>query len=315
MAYQDRWIRGQVEARGERACEPRYDLVRAVVAEYTRPITVLDLGANQGYFGCRLADEFGAVSVMIEGRADLVEVCRANALPTTIALRRKLSVADLWELAYSEHFDVVLALNVLHHFQDSLSAFDAVRGMGDQVIIETPSLDDKGACGKRSHLPLLEAIESFNPDVLGYEHSHVTPGVKRPIFRLEREGQKTAVTQGYAFRARLNGNHAVRDHVIESTLDRKTVTYASGEERDWYPGMNLWNWCQLGGAYPDREAVVRAVTDASDEHGDLRPWNFVLQGDRVVPIDTTHRTTHAGEQALDETIAWIREPERAYIRA
>ena len=314
MAYQDRWIRGQVEARGERACEPRYELVRAVVAEYTRPITVLDLGANLGYFGCRLAEEFGAVAVMIEGRANLVEAVAANALPATIAMRHKLTVEDLQQLAASEHFDVVLALNVLHHFQDSLGALAAVLNMGDQVIIETPSRDDKAACGGRSHGPLLEAIARLDPELLGHAGSHVTPGAQRPIVRVRRE--KTALTSGYAYRRRLSGNPSVRAHIIESTLDRKTVMYGSGEEREWHPGMNLWNFCQLGGIYPSREQVEASVIAAcaDEEHGDLRPWNFVLQGDRVVAIDTKHRGTHSGDDALAETLAWIRNPESAYTR-
>ena len=312
MAYQDRWLRGKVTDRGERACEPRYELVRAVVAEYTRPITVLDLGANIGYFGCRLAAEFGAVAVMIEGRANLVEAVAANAIPTTLALRHKLTVEDLQQLAASEHFDVVLALNVLHHFQDSLGALDAVLGLGDQVIIETPSRDDKAACGGRSHVPLLDAIARLEPELLGHAGSHVTPGAQRPIVRVRRE--KTSLTSGYAYRRRLNGNPSVRAHVIESTLERKTVLYASGEERPWHPGMNLWNFCQMGGIHPSREHIVAAVIEASaeEEHGDLRPWNFVLQGDGVVAIDTQHRGTHRGPEALDETIAWLRAPSLAY---
>jgi 2-polyprenyl-3-methyl-5-hydroxy-6-metoxy-1,4-benzoquinol methylase len=145
MPYQDRWIRGATLAHGDRECEARYALVRRVVTKFQRRITVLDLGANLGYFGCRLADEFGAVSVMVDTRPDLVAVCEANALPTTIALTKKLSVADLQELAASEHFDVVLALNVLHHFKDPAGALAAVLELGDHVLLETPSRDDAGA--------------------------------------------------------------------------------------------------------------------------------------------------------------------------
>lgn len=315
MPYQDCWVRGATAARGERACESRYALIReAVVEGFDRPITVLDIGANLGYFGCRLADEFGAVAVMIEGRAELVESCRANALPTTIALKRKVSVQDLRELAASEHFDVVLALNVLHHFQDSLGALAAVLDMGTHVIIETPSRDDVKACGQRSHGVLLDAVDALNPDILGYTSSHVTKGAVRPLYRLQRE--KQALTSGYAYRSRLGGNPAVRPHIIDATLSQKTIMYASGEERDWYPGMNLWNFCQLGGIYPDREAIVSQVIKACEhiEHGDIRPWNFILQGAQVVPIDTAHRTRHSDEASLEETLAWIRDPEIAYTR-
>src|SRR5690606_2344452 len=193
-----------------------------------------------------------------------------------------------------------------------LGALAALLDMGTHVIIETPSRDDVKACGKRAHGVLLDAVDALKPDLLGYTPSHVTKGAERPLYHLQRE--KTALTSGYAYRSRLGGNPAVRPHIIEATSTQKTIMYASGEERDWHPGMNLWNFCQLGGLYPDREAIVSRVTDACEaiEHGDIRPWNFILQGEQVVPIDTAHRHRHGGEASLEETIAWIRDPEKAF---
>ena len=60
MAYQDRYVRGGTTAAGDRACVARYDLIRSVVADYRRPLTIWDLGANLGYFGCRLAEAIGS---------------------------------------------------------------------------------------------------------------------------------------------------------------------------------------------------------------------------------------------------------------
>ena len=313
MTYQEKWVRGGVRARGDRECEARYDLVRAGVAGYSRPFSVLDIGANLGYFGIRLAEEYAAVSVMVERRPDLFDVCKQNALPTTVAIQRRLSVRDLEELAKSEHFDVVLALNVVHHFKSEWrAAFDAILSIGDRVIIETPSREDTGACGQGAVPGILDAIRKENRELLGKSPCHTTPGAKRPMYCLHRP-PKTKLTAGYCYGERLRAPR-IRPHEIISTPDKKAFVDSIEGEREWLHGMNLWNFVQLGGTWPTPEAIdARVVRAARDwpEHGDLRPWNFII-GDGVHLIDGGHRKKHAGAVALAETRAWLRDPGGAY---
>ena len=106
MAYQPAWVRG-VESGGDRSCADRYAAIRHVVKPYTRQLCVWDLGASLGYFGLRLADEFGCVSVMVDGRPALLDVCRENAIPTTVAMVHRMSVEDLRELSASSSPDEV----------------------------------------------------------------------------------------------------------------------------------------------------------------------------------------------------------------
>ncbi len=317
MAYQDIWIRGTVSAPGDRRCADRYGLIRQVVAAYSRQVTAWDLGANHGYFGCRLVDEFGAVSVMVEPRAALRDACAANALPTTIALTHALTARDLEEVAASEHADVVLALNVLHHMPDWSLALDAVLALGEDVVIETPGRDDVGSAHYPRAMAILDALESLRPDVLGTAPSHVTAGVQRPVFLLRRP--KAAVSAGYAYRhrVRLKGPQPVREHVISSTPHEKSIRFADGESRPWVAGMNLWNWLQLGGSYPDRrqlrDIVTRALAQAPLPHGDLKPWNVILRGDQATVIDAGHRHNDDVYGAA-QTLAWVDHPETAYVR-
>lgn len=319
MTYQDAWIRGEVTRRGDRACADRYGLIREVVKPFTRQITAWDLGANLGYFGCRLADEFNTVSVMVEPRSDLVGICKANGLPTTIAMTHRLTVEDLAQLGACVHADVILALNVLHHIADWKRALAAVLEMGEAVIIETPGRGDKGSANYPETERILDAIEDLRPQVIGMTKSHVTPGVERPVFLIRRT--KSALRHGYCYieRVRKRGAHTPRPHVIESSLHAKRITYQDGESRDWYPGVNLWNWVQLAGSYPDRAWVKRAVTQAVEgfhgEHGDVRPWNLILQGRDVKVIDAGHRTSREDGKALRQTLEWIDTPEKAYVRA
>jgi hypothetical protein len=314
MAYQDAYINGVVTKFGERNCSARFELIATVLRPYRRPFTVWDLGSNLGYFGLRIADEFDATSVMVDQRPVLVESCRANKHPATIAMTHRLSADDLIELAQSEHADVVLALNVLHHMPDWPTALAAILALGEHVIIETPGAGDVQSANYLESQALLNALWAHEPSILGWSPSHVTPGVMRPMLLFKRP--KTAVTASYAYRARVRprGPHAVRPHDITSTPTKKVIHYASGEVRGWHPGMNLWNWLQMGGSYPDRATVQQAVrsVDLSQPHGDFKPWNLILQGQTVQAIDGGHRKSVDDAQGLAYTLAWIDRPELAY---
>ncbi len=319
MAYQDRWIAGQTTKAGDRACAERYDLIRSAIAPYTRQITVWDLGANLGYFGCRLAHEFGAVSVMVDSRTALVESCRANTIPTTIAMTHRMTADDLVELASSEHVDVVLALNLLHHMEDWRRALAAIIELGETCVVETPAVGDAGSAHYDRVESIVDALEcQYGAEPIGQAASHVTPGVMRTIYRVRTP--KTSLTKGYAYveKVRARGAHEPRTHVIASTLTDKTITYDDGESRPWQHGMNLWNWLQLGGSYPDRATVQQSARAAAERlgvaHGDFKPWNLILQGKTVQAIDSGHRYSVDDAEGLAQTLAWIDRPELAYVR-
>lgn len=318
MAYQERWLHGATVETGDRTCADRYEFLRPVLATYQRPFTAWDIGANLGYFGCRIASEFDAVSIMVDARPVLAHVCRENAIPTTIAMTHRLTADDLSELAASEHADVVLALNVLHHMPDWRKALPAILALGEHVIIETPGRDDVNSAHYAESQAILDALSRYELELLGTSPSHVTPGVQRPMFLFRRP--KRCVTASYAYigRVRARGPHPVRSHTIQSTLTDKLIHYDGVLSREWHHGINLWNWLQMGGSYPDRQTVqqaaIAAAEDLSEPHGDLKPWNLILQGHAMQVIDGGHRRSVDDARGLADTIAWIEKPELAYAR-
>jgi 2-polyprenyl-3-methyl-5-hydroxy-6-metoxy-1,4-benzoquinol methylase len=312
VSYQDDWINGKVVKTGERECAERYEVVRNVAAQYSRPITVLDLGANRGYFSVRLAETFGAVCVMFEKRSGLESICHANPELRLIAFKRKMSVSDLMELANTEHFDVVLGLNVFHHFRDSVAAFEQALKLGECLVVETPSLEDSAACGQRSVKPILKAIDKSGACQIGEAPSHVTPSVKRPIYLIRRSKPELART---CFQMNRIKASSVRRHRITSTLRRKSIAFKNGEDRTWFPGINLWTWANLGGVYPsidEVESMMRVEFALHPDHPDIRPWNFILQGDCVKLIDGFQPKRHGGLENLERSIGWVRNPSQAY---
>jgi hypothetical protein len=129
-----------------------------------------------------------------------------------------------------------------------------------------------------------------------------------------------AVTASYAYRERVRarGPHPVRPNRIESSNARKVIHFNGAGTRIWYPGMNLWNWLQMGGSYPDRATVQQAVQDEAARltglHGDFKPWNLILQGQQARAIDGGHRRSVDDATGLKNTLAWIENPELAYAR-
>lgn len=64
--YTDIRIKGKIISYGYRDCEIRYDKISEFCSNYTRPISILDLGAAEGYFTFRLAEDFDGIFTAVE---------------------------------------------------------------------------------------------------------------------------------------------------------------------------------------------------------------------------------------------------------
>lgn len=128
---------------GSHIIQSRYEAIKKVLDQYDRPFTVLDLGANNGYFSLKIAEDYDTVCVMVDRSERLADICALNTERNKIIyLQKDFKKNDIWELVRSEHFDVILALLVLHHVDDWRSWVDGLLQLGDNVIIEIPPVDD-----------------------------------------------------------------------------------------------------------------------------------------------------------------------------
>lgn len=280
MSYQDRWVRGETVSRGERECAGRYALVREFCARYRRPFTVLDIGANLGYFCLRLTEDFrDCTAVAIERDPEIVQVLHENQAERVVLLRREMTTGDLERLGECEHFDVVLALSILHHFEGAYARrLQALQNLGDNVIIEFAH--ESAACGGSQK----EFAIPEDAELLGCGVSHLD-GSLRHIVLLQ--GMKTEIQHPYL------GSDRELALTIHSNFTSKSVHFRNKDEvQPWQRGLNLWTYLQMGGEWPDRAAVARRIERHRDEiigsgHNDVNPWNVILQGDDVAFIDGT----------------------------
>jgi GR25 family glycosyltransferase involved in LPS biosynthesis len=149
--YQDLVIGGEIHRIGTDVCESRYQLIAPVLDRQRGPFSVLDVGAAQGYFSLRIAQDYPqSWCVMVESDdtsyyahhgSMLHDLCAMNPhLPNIMYLDRRLDLSDLSYLSGAEHFDVVLALLVVHLMDDRLREqariLEALLNLGDHVILE-----------------------------------------------------------------------------------------------------------------------------------------------------------------------------------
>jgi len=282
--YQDQWVKGRNVGTGVRECASRYEALRPLLAKYTRPFTVLDLGASLGYFSFRIAEEFPqATIVAIDDDPRLFYQCLANEKPNVLHLKHRMREDDVWQLANCEQFDVVLALNVVHHFERYESVLRSLFRLGDHLVIETPASGEGSALNYSNAMHIYDLLYSQVASRLAETPSHVGP-VNRPMWLFETPGN--SLRRAY-FTApddlELGGVT-----ILSSPSQRIVTLHRKNETRNWIAGINLQTFLSLGGAFPLREDVARMVESyprPAERHGDVQPWNFVINGHGLQLID------------------------------
>ncbi|MCH9612260.1 MAG: hypothetical protein S4CHLAM102_07460 [Chlamydiia bacterium] len=156
--YQDVLIRNQVTIPGERSCSDRFQAIQEVLNSLPNQFKSLDIGASQGYFSFRMAEDYGARCTMIEdgypnsntiwSTGDyLHHLCQENShLSNLCLLQRQFTPHQFAELAQLERFDVVIAFSVIHHMrrnnQEPFTIFDQaienILSLAPVVIVENP---------------------------------------------------------------------------------------------------------------------------------------------------------------------------------
>jgi len=222
--YQDRYIRGRVVSAGTRECLDRYTAIAAALGEREQPFSLLDIGANQGYFSFRLAAERGALCVMVEQQDDLLRNCLADGGDNLILLKHRITARELVWLSHEEHFDVALCLNVIHHFGWRWRrATRAIFDLANDVFIENPPDEDTGSRGRLVRRPINRHLDSLPHEV---------------ICQSDRR----------------------RDRPISSVVRRYASPTADADrQHSRTRGIGLATFARLGGSYPERGQISRLV--------------------------------------------------------
>lgn len=136
--YQDIWIKGQVKKKGNRECEQRYQCIKNYLRPYKGlPLKILDFGANNGYFGFRIAEDNPEYDVyMVDYNNFLPRIVDQNQLENVHLFHQYMDEKQLIDLDKEYDFNLVLLMSVLHHFKDPIQVMNHFTMGNGKVIFE-----------------------------------------------------------------------------------------------------------------------------------------------------------------------------------
>lgn len=242
--YQDIIINGKLVKVGYGPhCEPRYQAIKKhVFSKYQRSFSVLEIGANSGYFGFRALAEFPCHYIMVDGYKGLPYICQWNTTvhDRAIVLNQVITEDELLSLSETEHFDVIIMCNLLHHLGDAYQKWiDAALNMCSHLIIEIPAPNDP-ISGSKNIGAVTHSISSLpNVKIIAY-----TPRNKSklhlpfsPMFWIDNSSK--VIRQA---------NRTISSDWISKTITRRIDNQSITKE--WVQGMSLANFFRLSGAFP-----------------------------------------------------------------
>ena len=293
--YNDIRIKGETILSGYRNSEKRYDEIFQFCKKFNRPITVLDLGAAEGYFTFRLSEDFSGVFVAVENNPQrkLLELCIKNNNRNILLLDKQMNLKHLIHLKEVQHFDIVLALNIIHHFEEPFQdVLETLVSMSSFCFMEHPnSLEDNST--KNSHRLKTEKLrlEKFKPKLLNKNQSGLgnssNQKLERDMWLLENTKPKT-IDRGWRGSSRYNEQFGPNNEInIKSNFDEISVDYSLREEkRNWIHGIDLRTFLENNGVYPTNDEIIHLIDTMNvDDAQDLGPHNLILNGKQLFPID------------------------------
>ena len=293
--YNDIRIKGKTISTGYRNSEERYEEIFKFCKQFNRPISVLDLGAAEGYFTFRLAEDFSGVFIAVESNPErkLLELCVKNNNRKVLLLDKQMNLKNLKNLKEVQHFDIVLALNIIHHFDEPFQdVLDTLVSMSSFCFMEHPNPleNDSTKNSQRLEKEKLK-LDSFEPILLNKNESGLgntfNQKLERNLWLLKNTQSKT-IDRGWRGASKYDEQFGPGNHIsIESNFDNIDVDYGlRDEKRTWIQGIDLRTFLEHNGVYPTNDQVLDLINNLKiDDAKDLGPHNLILNGESLFPID------------------------------
>ena len=293
--YNDIRIKGETISLGYRNSEKRYDEIFKFCKKFNRPISVLDLGAAEGYFTFRLSEDFSGVFIAVENNPErkLLELCIKNNDHKVLLLDKQMNLKNLKSLKEVQHFDIVLALNIIHHFDEPFQdVLDTLVSMSSFCFMEHPnSLENESTKNSQR----LEAeklnLDSFDPILLNKTQSGLGNSFNQKLERnlwLLKNTQLKTIDRGWRGASKYSESFGPGNHIsIKSNFDKIDIDYSLRDEnRTWIQGIDLRTFLENNGVYPTNDEIINLIDDLEIKNArDLGPHNLILNGERLFVID------------------------------
>lgn len=131
-------MNGQEVGTGIRKAAPRYEAIAQELGDH-RGFTVLDLGAYNGYFSLRLAEQFDATCTAVDDHRGLPGALAEAGDTRVTGVFHRLTQEEFYTLP---SFDVILCLSVLHHVPWWAELLAGLRDKARMLFVETASASE-----------------------------------------------------------------------------------------------------------------------------------------------------------------------------
>lgn len=296
--------------------ESCYSDIHAYIKNYQRPITAIDLQPGDGFFSFALAKEFSdSTWIMVQENRlrdkhcmrRLLKSCKDRGLSNMVLLTRFLTRDRLDRLGECEHFDVVLALNLIDHIKGGIDEYiDAILRLGEVIFVRIPPIEQSMPSWKRRlikdvtkilYARGLELISANSSQDRIFQIARKKQWIKRKSWILDRLEKNT--------------------HAIHSTLKQKKLikrpTECDGRlmESTWLPGINLITFKMMQGVCPTNNHLAGELKRLSRvKHSDWNINNMIIQGQSLALIDMDDLrwgpARHCSQQMFDYVLGLIR---------
>ncbi len=265
-----------------------YDLIHTFLNQYQRSITLLDIGADRGFYSLQIAEDYNnAVCVMIESNNFLLDTCKRygemktkkDELVNIVLLDTCFTPEILQHLGDCEHFDVILVLSVMRKFGEQWRQnLEAMLGLGDYLIVE---------------------VLSDQNDLRDYVMTH--GGKNMGNIFVDSNGRDGPILSTL-YSITLNNSclrrktwmrsvmHQENRYRIESSFLEKNLVkpmqwpHSVFKTVPWIAGINLSTFKMCRGVYPTSEQLKKVLPkDAT--HSDWIMNNMIVQGNNITLID------------------------------
>ena len=293
--YNDIRINGKTLSLGYRNSEKRYSEIFKFCKKFNRPISVLDLGAAEGYFTFRLAEDFDGVFVAVESNPErkLLELCKKNNDHKVLLLNKQMNLKNLKNIKEVQHFDIVLALNIVHHFDEPFQdVLETLVSMSSFCFLEHPNSLENESTKNSQRLDTEKLdLEKFKPILLNKNPSGLGNSLNKKLERnlwLLQNTQSKTIDRGWRGASKYTEEFGPGNQIsIKSNFDEINVDYGlRDEKRNWIQGIDLRTFLEYGGVYPTNKKIINLIDNLKIKNAkDLGPHNLILNGERLFLID------------------------------
>ena len=293
--YNDIRINGKTLSLGYRNSEKRYSEIFKFCKKFNRPISVLDLGAAEGYFTFRLAEDFDGVFVAVESNPErkLLELCKKNNDPKVLLLNKQMNLKNLKNIKEVQHFDIVLALNIIHHFDEPFQdVLETLVSMSSFCFLEHPNSLENESTKNSQRLDTEKLdLEKFKPILLNKNPSGLGNSLNKKLERnlwLLQNTQSKTIDRGWRGASKYTEEFGPGNQIsIKSNFNEINVDYGlRDEKRNWIHGIDLRTFLEYDGVYPTNEKIINLINNLKIKNAkDLGPHNLILNGERLFLID------------------------------